>query len=181
MFNGKRPLMKECDLAEVRFMRDSDILQVKEIERECKLSGWSADDYKKELIRRDAVTLILTLNENIIGFTVARLIKFNLLINSTIKNQTEKSQKVSEAEAEAEIYNIAVKNQYQNQGYGQKLLNRFIKICSSNRVNNIWLEVRKSNTGAIAFYNRNGFLSAYCRKNFYTAPTEDAIVLRLIL
>lgn len=171
--------MKQCDFAEVRFMRDSDIFQVKEIERECKLSGWSANDYKKELVRGDAVTLVLTINGSIVGFMIARLIKIPLAKNSLNKIQAEKNPTFSEAEAE--IYNIAVKNQYQNRGYGKKLLNRFIEICSGNRVNNIWLEVRKSNAGAIAFYNRNGFQFAYCRKNFYTAPTEDAIVLRLIL
>ena len=39
------------------------------------------------------------------------------------------------------------------------------------------LEVRKSNTHAIDWYRRCGFLDMGIRPNFYTAPDEDALIM----
>ena len=41
------------------------------------------------------------------------------------------------------------------------------------------LEVRPSNTGAVALYTGLGFQSVGRRKNFYTQPVEDALLLTL--
>ena len=41
------------------------------------------------------------------------------------------------------------------------------------------LEVRPSNTGAIVLYTGLGFQSVGRRKNFYTQPVEDALLLTL--
>jgi ribosomal-protein-alanine N-acetyltransferase len=42
----------------------------------------------------------------------------------------------------------------------------------------IWLEVRESNTAALTFYQKNDFNRMYTRKNFYTNPSENAIVMK---
>ena len=39
------------------------------------------------------------------------------------------------------------------------------------------LEVRASNEPAIALYRKHGFEEAGRRKNYYTKPTEDAIIM----
>ena len=39
------------------------------------------------------------------------------------------------------------------------------------------LEVRPSNTAAIALYNSMGFEEVGLRKNFYRDPVEDALIL----
>ena len=41
----------------------------------------------------------------------------------------------------------------------------------------VTLEVRQSNAPAIALYHKHGFVPVGRRKNYYTAPTEDAILM----
>lgn len=147
--------MKRGGITKVVFMQVNDIKQVKQIEQECRLSAWSLEDYKKELNRNNSVALVLKQNGKILGFLIARLIKPG-----------------------AEIYNIAVKLEHQNQGLGQELLNRFLEICLRKSIKEIWLEVRESNKKAIEFYSRKGFEFVYLRKNFYSSPEENGIVLK---
>ena len=45
----------------------------------------------------------------------------------------------------------------------------------------ISLEVRPSNTGAIALYQKFGFAEAGRRKRFYRNPDEDGLILTLNL
>ena len=40
------------------------------------------------------------------------------------------------------------------------------------------LEVRESNRPAIALYHSMGFVSVAVRRNYYSQPTEDALVFR---
>ena len=43
------------------------------------------------------------------------------------------------------------------------------------------LEVRASNAPALALYEGAGFRRVGVRKNFYTAPAEDAVLMTLFL
>jgi len=43
------------------------------------------------------------------------------------------------------------------------------------------LEVRESNTPALQLYQRAGFKKAGVRKNYYSTPVEDALVLSFVL
>ena len=45
----------------------------------------------------------------------------------------------------------------------------------------VTLEVRAGNAAAIALYQKNGFVPVGRRKNYYTAPTEDAILMTVTL
>jgi len=45
----------------------------------------------------------------------------------------------------------------------------------------ITLEVRPSNSGAIALYQKFGFVEAGRRKRFYRNPDEDGLILTLNL
>ena len=45
----------------------------------------------------------------------------------------------------------------------------------------VTLEVRKSNVPAIELYIKNGFSEVGLRKNYYTKPTEDAILMTRFL
>jgi tRNA threonylcarbamoyladenosine biosynthesis protein TsaB len=44
-------------------------------------------------------------------------------------------------------------------------------------VENAYLEVRESNTGAIAFYEKHGFVKTGIRKGYYRNPDESAITM----
>lgn len=73
-----------------------------------------------------------------------------------------------------DILDIAVKPDSQNRGIGKAVLNAVINIY--NRP--VMLEVRASNAPARALYKSCGFKEISLRKNYYTAPVEDAVIYR---
>lgn len=79
---------------------------------------------------------------------------------------------------DGDITNVAVLSQYRRKGIAGKLIEKVIKCAKENGVNSINLEVRPSNSSAIELYTKYGFEELGKRKNFYSKPTEDAIILR---
>ena len=79
---------------------------------------------------------------------------------------------------EGYIDNIAVREEYRRQGVGEALLDVFLRF-GREKLAFLTLEVRPSNTPAIQFYMKHGFAQVGRRKNYYTAPTEDAILMTL--
>ena len=71
-----------------------------------------------------------------------------------------------------EILAIATIEKYRNKGIAQGLLDKI-------RIKNIFLEVRESNKVAINFYKKNNFKEISIRKNYYSEPTENAIIMKL--
>lgn len=82
---------------------------------------------------------------------------------------------------ESEILNIAVSPKYRNKGYGAELLNHMISKCSESNIESVFLEVRDSNVAARNLYGKFGFEIIGKRKNYYTLPTEDAILMQKTL
>ena len=83
---------------------------------------------------------------------------------------------VHEIAGEAYISNIAVLSAYRGKGAGEALLTRASDDARERGCAFITLEVRGSNTAAIALYEKCGFEKAGVRKNFYSNPAEDAII-----
>jgi ribosomal-protein-alanine N-acetyltransferase len=79
---------------------------------------------------------------------------------------------------EMEVMNLAVEPGARRQGIAARLLARVIEDVEVNRV---YLEVRESNSAARAFYSSRGFAERGRRKNYYSQPVEDALVLVLVL
>ena len=77
---------------------------------------------------------------------------------------------------EGYILNIGVHPDCRRRGYGgeilQALIDRAEKECDF-----ITLEVRASNTPAMAMYRKYGFEQVGRRKNLYDAPVEDGILM----
>lgn len=77
---------------------------------------------------------------------------------------------------EGYIANIAVAPEYRRQGVAGELLGVFLRFGRAN-LGFLTLEVRASNEPAISLYRKFGFREAGRRKNYYTAPQEDAILM----
>ncbi|MFI3177939.1 MAG: ribosomal protein S18-alanine N-acetyltransferase, partial [Methylococcaceae bacterium] len=86
------------------------------------------------------------------------------------------------AVGEAHILNISVDPVEKNQGIGRKMLENLIDVARG-RAETVFLEVRPSNTAAIALYEDVGFNEIGVRKGYYPAENgrEDAIMLALTL
>ena len=88
---------------------------------------------------------------------------------------------VSIAVGEAHILNISVDPSEQGQGIGRKMLENLIEVARSKRAETVFLEVRPSNIGALALYQKLGFNEIGVRKDYYPAENgrEDALMLAL--
>jgi [ribosomal protein S18]-alanine N-acetyltransferase len=73
---------------------------------------------------------------------------------------------------EIEILNLAVDPLHRRAGVAKALLSALPK-------GSVFLEVRKSNFAARAFYRQAGFEEVGARPRYYRHPDEDAIVMRL--
>ena len=55
-------------------------------------------------------------------------------------------------------------------------MERLLREAEEENVEDITLEVRASNAPAIALYEAYGFQKEAVRKNYYSGPTEDALI-----
>lgn len=63
------------------------------------------------------------------------------------------------------------------QGVAQSLMEQLDTWARAHGASFITLEVRQSNTPAVALYRKFGFDPVGTRKNFYTLPQEDALLM----
>ncbi len=78
---------------------------------------------------------------------------------------------------EGQITNIATHPDYRRQGYGRAVVEALVKYAKMNGLDSISLEVRESNKAAIELYTKLGFKVEGKRKDFYTKPTENALIM----
>lgn len=82
---------------------------------------------------------------------------------------------------ECQIYNVAVKKEFQHQGYGKKMLQFIIDYCKERDVKWVILEVREFNFHALELYEKFGFKRAARIRGYYRHPLEDGILMKLEL
>ena len=78
---------------------------------------------------------------------------------------------------EGYITNVAVFPEFRRQRVEAKLIAVFENFARGNKLAFLTLEVRPSNTAAIALYKGFGFEEVGRRKNYYDLPKEDALIL----
>jgi ribosomal-protein-alanine N-acetyltransferase len=79
---------------------------------------------------------------------------------------------------EGHILNICVHPDFQRQGVGQELIEHALGIAKAKGAAMVFLEVRRSNKGAIALYEKMDFVQIGERKAYYPLASgrEDALV-----
>jgi ribosomal-protein-alanine N-acetyltransferase len=75
------------------------------------------------------------------------------------------------------VTTIAVDPAWHRAKIGSRLLVELSREAVQRGARNLTLEVRLSNTGAQAMYERFGFANAGIRKNYYVETNEDALVM----
>ena len=136
-------------------MTEADVKQSAEIERLSIAQPWSEKAFLSELDNEKAIMLCAKNADNgeIYGFITASYVLDEVNIN-----------------------NVAVAEKYRKNGIGQALLERLFDIVNDFAVF-IMLEVRESNTSAIKLYEKAGFIQVGLRKNFYSNPCENAVLM----
>jgi ribosomal-protein-alanine N-acetyltransferase len=78
---------------------------------------------------------------------------------------------------EVHINNLAVRPQCRCRGIGGALLQHVLREATRAGARRATLEVRRSNESARRLYERYGFRVAGIRRDYYSHPTEDALIL----
>ena len=85
---------------------------------------------------------------------------------------------------EMHLLNVTVSASHEGRGHGRRLLAELYSLSASFAATAVWLEVRESNLRARALYERDGFIEAGRRRDYYPAPAgqrEDAILMTRLL
>lgn len=80
---------------------------------------------------------------------------------------------------EAQIYNVAVREEDRGKGVGRSLLKTLLCHGRENGKKIFLLEVRESNQPAIRLYDSLGFTKDGLRPGFYRNPVEAALLMSL--
>lgn len=135
-------------------MRNSLAAQAAELERRCFSKPWSEQALLDECENPNAVFLAAVEGERLLGYCGMHF-----------------------AAGECYMDNVAVSPKHRREGIGERLISALIEAAKEKGGEFLSLEVRPSNTGAVALYEKLGFQQAGRRKDFYTAPREDALLL----
>ncbi len=129
---------------------------IAEIEKECFSAPWSVESVRAELQNDNAHFLVAKAGDKVIGYIG-----------------------VHEVAGEAYIANIAVKPEYRRMKIASALMTQAENGAKERGCEFISLEVRKSNVPAISLYEKRGYTVKGERKNFYSNPTENGIIMTL--
>ena len=154
---GERKIKKENIY--IRKARAEDIDSIYSIKQEQFLNPWKKDFFSNEL------------SHDISYFYVAEDRETNKILGYIIFWIIEET---------LELHDIAVRGEHKKKGIGFLMMNVLLKIARARKVEELFLEVRKSNIEAIKFYETFNFKQIGVRKNYYKNPIEDALVFRLL-
>lgn len=124
------------------------------IETECFSHPWSRQSLENELNNETSLFLVAKEENEVIGY-----IGMSIVID------------------EGYIFNVAVRESYRNMGVATALINELVTYGKKNNFCFITLEVRESNQPAISLYSKFGFIKAGERKDYYSNPKENAILM----
>lgn len=124
------------------------------IETECFSHPWSRESLESEIGNKTSHFLVAIENDEVLGY-----IGMSIVID------------------EGYIFNVAVKENSRKKGVATALINELVTYGKKNNFSFITLEVRESNEPARSLYSKFGFIKVGERKDYYTDPKENAILM----
>ena len=82
---------------------------------------------------------------------------------------------------DSDLMTIGVLPDHRGKGLGRRLLQELLARAADAKVARMFLEVRASNSAAIALYASEGFAELGRVRRYYRNPVEDAVTMRRIL
>lgn len=139
-----------------RLEGEEDLAGVLGVEEESFTNPWTRDMYAAEVQNRALchIYIVRAADGPIIGFCAFWLVFDEIHIN-----------------------NVAMRPAWRGQGIGTALMHHVFAEARALGARRATLEVRASNAGARRLYERLGFYVAGARRNYYTNPIEDALIL----
>lgn len=140
---------------EYQIMSSAHTGQIADLEKQCFSAPWSEQSIITELTNPLSLWIVAVEGEKVVGYVGSQSVM-----------------------GEADMMNLAVLPQYRRKGIGTKLVCLLIAMLKEKNVHSLTLEVRASNESAISLYKMLGFNQVGRRPNYYSAPKEDALILR---
>ena len=140
---------------ELRRLEADDLAEVEAIERESYPTPWSRAMFDAELRKPSSLALGAFIEDDVlVGYAF-----------------------VSRYVDAWHVMNVAVSLAFRRRGIAVALLERLFEITVTDPRRGYTLEVRVSNTGAIALYEKLGFEARGVRRGYYTDNREDALIM----
>jgi ribosomal-protein-alanine N-acetyltransferase len=138
---------------QVRRLTYADLPQVMAVERRAFTTPWSLAMFVLELSKPSGICLAALREERIVGYVVC-----------------------SRYDTVWHVMNVAVDPSARRAGVATAMLGALLAEIGDARAR-LTLEVRRSNSAAIALYERFGFRSAGTRRRYYQDNGEDALIM----
>lgn len=135
-------------------MREEHLAALTELDVRCFSHPWTYDGLKAELSSDTAVFAAAVLDGTAVGCAGMHCVC-----------------------GECYIDKVCVAPELRRQGIARALVDYLISYAEAHHAEFLTLEVRESNAPAIALYTAAGFLPVGKRRNFYTDPREDAVLM----
>ncbi|MGN8888738.1 ribosomal protein S18-alanine N-acetyltransferase [Blautia sp. HCP28S3_G10] len=137
-----------------REMLVEDLDQVVEIENSLFSVPWSKEGFFTFLIKDESMFFVVEEKGKILGYCSMQIVL-----------------------DEGDILNVAVRRERQKEGIGYFLVDSMLMMAEARGVRTVHLEVREGNDTARRLYQRLGFTEDGLRKNYYTNPLENAVLM----
>jgi [ribosomal protein S18]-alanine N-acetyltransferase len=142
----------------IRALEFRDIESILTIQLACpEIAQWTSWDYER-VAKGEMAGWVFEESSELLGFLVGRRVV-----------------------AEIEILNFAVRADARRKGIGDELLQSALAWAASFSAEQVILEVRSANETALRFCERHKFKTAGRRRNYYSLPDDDALLLTLRL
>ena len=149
----KADAMTKTDLI-IRSMRKEDIDLLSSFEIEIFSDPWPAEAFIDGLTDENHVFLVVEKENQIVGYGSYYI-----------------------EMGEGRLTNIAISPDFRRKKIAKKLLEYILGVVKKTTCKYIFLDVRPTNKAAISLYSSYGFYEAYQRAEYYSNPTEDAMVM----
>ncbi len=136
-------------------MTQAHTAQIAKLEQQCFSAPWSENSIKHELTNPLSLWLVALDGQQVAGYVGSQSVL-----------------------GEADMMNLAVLPAYRRKGVATQLIKQLVDALRGKGVYCLTLEVRESNTAAIALYDHLGFCQVGRRPKYYSDPREDALILR---
>lgn len=133
----------------------SHVAAVAALEKTCFSDPWSENSIASELKNPLSLWLVALADSKVVGYVGSQSVM-----------------------GESDMMNVAVDPDYRRMGIAYRLIETLISALAEKDNHSLALEVRASNTPAIALYGKMGFTEVGRRRNYYRNPREDALILR---
>ena len=141
-------------MIEIRRLQLRDLSAIEDIERASYPTPWSRSMFAGELAKPSSICLGAFLDHRLVGYLI-----------------------VSRYVDAWHVMNVAVAPDHRRRAIATALLGHLFELTSNDDRRGYALEVRVSNAGAIALYERLGFESRGVRRGYYTDNREDALIM----